>query len=136
VDAGGKIVTCASDTLQWNVGINQIREQHKTIPVSLNLQNQAVATSGDLYQFFIHKGHRYSHIIHPKTGYGIQTPKNVTVIAADGVTADWLSTACSIITIKEALALATKHHAQVFIAMESKGAIRYYHSKGWNRFLH
>lgn len=135
IDAGGKIACLAPNNLHWNIGINELREKNKTIPTVLQIQNQAIATSGDVYQFYIHNGHRYSHIINPKTGYGIEIPKNVTVIAKDGVTADWLSTACSVLSIQEAIELVAKHHAQILIAIQKGKSIQYYKSKGFDAFL-
>jgi hypothetical protein len=55
VDAGGKIVTMAPNKMFWTIGINQIRAQNKAINKTLKLSNHAVATSGDVYQFFIFK---------------------------------------------------------------------------------
>lgn len=135
IDAGGKIACLAPNSLHWNIGINELREKNKTIPTVLRLQNHAIATSGDVYQFYIHNGHRYSHIINPQTGYGIEIPKNVTVIAQDGVTADWLSTACSILPIQEAIQLAAKHHAEILIAIQEGKNIQYFKSKGFDAFL-
>ena len=135
IDAGGKIACLAPNNLHWNIGINELREKNKTIPTILQIQNQAIATSGDVYQFYIHNGHRYSHIINPKTGYGIEIPKNVTVIAQNGVTADWLSTACSILPIQEAIQLVAKHHAEILIAVQKGKSIQYYKSKGFDAFL-
>jgi thiamine biosynthesis lipoprotein len=135
IDAGGKIVTMAPNKAFWTIGINQIRDKNKAINKTLKLSNHAVATSGDAYQFFIYKGHRYSHIINPLTGYGIEIPKNITVIARDGTTADWLSTACSILSVKEALALIKKYDAAILIAVQKDKYIQYYSSKNFNAFL-
>lgn len=135
IDAGGKIVTLSPKNQFWTIGINQIRDKNKAINKTLKLSNHAVATSGDAYQFFIYKGHRYSHIINPLTGYGMETPKNVTVIASDGTTADWLSTACSILSVKEALALVKKYDAAILIAVQKDKYIQYYSSKNFNAFL-
>lgn len=135
IDAGGKIVTLSPKNQFWTIGINQLREKNNTINKTLKLSNHAVATSGDAYQFFIYKGHRYSHIINPLTGYGIEIPKNITVIARDGTTADWLSTACSILSVKEALALVKKYDAAILIAVQKDKYIQYYSSKNFNAFL-
>ena len=135
IDAGGKIVTLSPKNQSWTIGINQIREKNNTINKTLSLSNHAVATSGDAYQFFIYKGHRYSHIINPLTGYGIETPKNVTVIATDGTIADWLSTACSILSVKEALELVNQYNAAILIAIQKDKYIQYYSSKNFNAFL-
>ena len=82
-----------------------------------------MATSGDLYNYILHNGKKYSHIIDPRTGYGVTSQRNVTVIAKDGSTADWLATACSILSIKQALALAKKENAALFIATLNNGKI-------------
>lgn len=135
IDAGGKITCLSPQNVYWSIGINALRENHKTISSILKLHNEAIATSGDVYQFYIHNGHRYSHIINPQTGYGIETPKNVTVIAQDGVTADWLSTACSVLTIQQALQLVAKYHAEILIAVQKGKSLQYYKSKGFDAFL-
>lgn len=135
IDAGGKIVTLAPDNYYWQIGINQLREKNKTMPKSIRLANQAVSTSGDAFQFYIYNGHRYSHIINPLSGYGIEIPKNVTVIAKNGVTADWLSTACSLLSVKAAMQLVTKYDAAIFIAIQEGKSIQYFKSKGFDGYL-
>ncbi len=45
-------------------------------------------TSGDAFQAVEIDGHRYSHIIDPRTGLGIPGHSSVTVIAPDCITAD------------------------------------------------
>lgn len=134
VDAGGKIVSMAPNKYFWRIGITQLREKNKTMQQTIHLSNQAVASSGDTYQFFIYKGHRYSHILNPFTGYGIETPKNVTVIAHDGVTADWLSTACSVLNTQQALQLAAKHHAAILIAIQKNKTFHYFQSKEFKAY--
>ena len=135
IDAGGKIVTLAPVNEYWQIGINRLREKNKTIATSIRLSNQAVSTSGDAFQFYIYNGHRYSHIINPLSGYGIEIPKNVTVIASNGVTADWLSTACSLLTVSESIQLAAKYNAQILIAIQKGKTIQYFKSKGFDAYL-
>lgn len=135
IDAGGKIVTLAPVNEYWQIGINRLREKNKTIATSIRLSNQAVSTSGDAFQFYMYNGHRYSHIINPLSGYGIEIPKNVTVIASNGVTADWLSTACSLLTVRESIQLAAKYNAQILIAIQKGKNIQYFKSKGFDAYL-
>lgn len=116
----------------WTVGINVPETTDELLPQTLQLQNIAVTTSGDAYQFIEHRGKRYSHIIDPRTGYGVTSQRNVTVIAHNGTTADWLATACSILSIKKAKKLAAKFGAQVLIGEIKKGKLVFKLTKGFS----
>jgi thiamine biosynthesis lipoprotein len=118
-DAGGDIVMSDSPPEKngWSVGINLPEQENELWDKKLELKNCAVATSGDVYRFTLHNGKKYSHIIDPRTGYGVTTQRNVTVIAIDGATADWLATACSILPVNKALKLARKENAALLIAV-------------------
>jgi hypothetical protein len=59
----------------------------------VHLAHCGVATSGDAWQFVEIDGHRYSHILDPRTGIGIERRSSVTVLAADGMAADALASA-------------------------------------------
>jgi FAD:protein FMN transferase len=61
------------------------------------LANGAAATSGDMFQFVEIDGVRYSHIVDPRTGIGLTNSATVSVIARDGMTADALATAVSVL---------------------------------------
>src|SRR4030095_1436569 len=117
-DASGDIVMGESPPgkLGWLVGINLPASENELGYRKLELKNCAVSTSGDVYRYTIHNGKRYSHIIDPSTGYGVTSQRNVTVIAKEGAVADWLATACSILSIDKALKLAKKEKAALFIA--------------------
>ncbi len=71
----------------------------------LHLVRCGVATSGDAERFVEIDGRRYSHIVNPGTGYGIEQMSLVTVVAKDGATADALATAVSILGADRGLAL-------------------------------
>jgi len=116
----------------WNVGINVPETMDELLPRTLQLQNVAVTTSGDAYQFIENGSKRYSHIIDPRTGYGVTSQRNVTIIAKDGTTADWLATACSILSIKKAKKLATKFGAEVLIGEIKKGKMVFKSTKGFS----
>ena len=80
----------------------------------------AVATSGDIYQYVELNGKKYSHIVDPKTGIGLTHQRNVTAIAKDGTTADWLSTACSVLSIKQSMRLIKKIKGAALLITENK----------------
>ena len=135
-DAGGDIVMSAAPpgTQGWIIGVNIPERQEELLNQSLLLQNKSVATSGDAYQYVEKNGIRYSHIVDPQTGYGVTFQRNVTVIANDGATADWLATACSILPIKKAKKLAIKMGAELLISANKNDKIVFYSTKGFNQY--
>ena len=126
VDAGGDLVAgqkpnfCQLNSIGWRIGISLPDSDKKLMTQLLSIENQAVATSGDMYQFLEYKGKRYSHIVNPKTGLGVTHQRNVTVIAPDGATADWLATACSILPIRKAKRLIEKYPNTALLILENK----------------
>lgn len=122
VNAGGKVVTSNAPANQcgWLIAINAPEEREEVLQRMLSLQNMAVSTSGDLYQNVTINGKTYSHIVDPKTGVGLLHSKNVTAIAKDGTTADWLSTACSILSTRKAMRLTKKIPGAALLITERK----------------
>lgn len=134
VNVSGDIVmsNAPPGTNGWTVGINVPETTDELLPQTLLMQNRSVTTSGDAYQFMVYGGKRYAHIIDPRSGYGVTSQRNVTVIARDGTTADWLATACSILSVKKAKKLAAKFGAEVLIAEIKKGKLVFKSTKGFS----
>jgi FAD:protein FMN transferase len=135
-DAGGDIAVGEAPPGKkgWQLGINVPESSLYVWDKRVNLVNASIATSGDLYQFTEYKGKVYSHILDPRTGYGVTNRRNVTIIASDGATADWLATACTVLPLHKAIRLADKMKAQLFVAEWRKGSIIVSQSKGWNKY--
>ena len=135
-DAGGDIVMSEplSKSAGWLVGINIPEQTDELLPKQLLLKNISVATSGDAYQFITHEGKKYSHIIDPQTGYGVNVQRNVTVIAKDGTLADWLATACSILPLTQAKQLAIKMNASLLITEIKDTTIQYHKAGDFDRY--
>ncbi len=132
VNAGGKIVTGQPPATQaaapqqaanrgWTIGINAPGEKQTLLPIYLSLKGMSVATSGDIYQYIEWRGKRYSHIINPHTGIGLTRRRNVTAIAKDGTTADWLATACSILPWRQSIQLIKQFPGAALLVTEKKG---------------
>ena len=136
-DAGGDIVCRGAPPEKegWSIGINIPEQANKLLNKTIELQAGAVATSGNVYQFTEHNGKKYSHIIDPKTGYGVTFQRNVTIIARDGATADWLATACSILPIRRAKKLVRHYNAALLIGVLRNNKIRFYKTANLNRYL-
>ena len=107
IDAGGDL-TIGNPPRQlkgWKVEFGGIA--NSLVPVH-ELSNCAVATSGDFEQFLELEGKRYSHLIDPKTGTGIEGQVQVTVIAKNGMTADALASTCLVLGIEKSKAFLAK----------------------------
>ncbi len=142
IDAGGDLVAGKKPSFGqpkpegWKIGISLPNSDKKLMPRFLSIENQAVATSGDMYQFFEKDGKRYSHIVNPKTGLGLTHQRNVTVIAPDGATADWLATACSVLPIRKAKRLIKKYpHTALLILENKKGKIKSVQSSHFTKYF-
>lgn len=137
VNAGGDIAAGAPPPGRkgWRIGIGIPEKTDGYLPETVSLKYRAVATSGDVYQRLSWQGKQYSHIIDPKTGLGITTPRNVTVIATDGATADWLASACSILPVKKALRLVHKlPHTELYIVEKRSDTLYRIASPGFQDF--
>ena len=75
----------------------------------IELSNAAVSTSGDAEQHLDIGGKRYSHIIDPKTNMGLTSGVTVSIIAPQGILADGLSTAVSVLGLRRGLCLINKY---------------------------
>ncbi len=101
VDVGGDVLALgtAADGRPWRIGVKHPFQDG--LVAILLLSDRAVATSGVQQRFHEIDGKRYSHIIDPRTGWPAEQAPSVTVIAADGITADAWATAFSVLTIEE-----------------------------------
>lgn len=77
----------------WRVGL---RTLGPNVGEVISIANCAVSTSGDLHQFVVLNGKRYSHIIDPGTGLGLHDRIAASVIAPTATQTDPLATFCCI----------------------------------------
>jgi thiamine biosynthesis lipoprotein len=89
----------------------------------VELQDRAIATSGDYRNFAIVDGQRYSHEIDPSTGWPIRNQvASASILAPDCMTADGLATAVMILGPKKSDELLKKYDAEVyFLERTEKG---------------
>ncbi len=98
-----------------------------------SLRNCGTATSGDRYRFVVIEGVRYSHILDPKTGLGITTPREVMVIAPTGAAADAWATAISVLGPEAGLPLIdTLKDTAALILQTEHGKTAVYRSRRWS----
>jgi FAD:protein FMN transferase len=136
VDVSGDVAVIGAppNTTGWTIGINVPESKTEILSKKLLITNKAVTTSGDVYQYMEYNGKRYSHIINPKTGYGITWGRNVTVIANDATTADWFTKACSLLPIGKAKKLAQQLQAEFLIAEIRMGKLVFYTTNDFYKY--
>lgn len=110
VDMGGDI--CVSNPPpnreNWALAFSHYNKEGEEIIKKIKLNNAAVATSGDLYQFIEIEGERYSHIINPITGMALRNSIQVTTIAKTATEADAFASAFSVLGIERTRTLKPK----------------------------
>lgn len=144
VDLGGDIAIGEAPPNEKGWAIEIGDSQHNEIGRSqkIVLENCAIATSGDTFQYISIGGQRYSHIINPKTGLGLTERLQVTVIAKNGSTADAFASALSVLGKKRGFTLAqnletTKHillGTQIIYHRENQLFVK--QTKGLKRLIH
>lgn len=104
-------------------------------PIFLQLRRQSVATSGDAYQSVVLEGRRYSHIVNPLTGLGLTDQSQVTVICSQGILADALATAISVLGPRRGLELAESLGAALLHQRHTGDRVESIASRKFNQFL-
>ena len=110
IEIGGEL-RCSGVNVEnelWRIGIEK-PEQEKSedhFQTILSIDNMAVASSGNYRKYKIdpESGARYSHSIHPKTGYPVESNLlSVTIINPSCMQADALATACMIMGLEKSI---------------------------------
>ncbi len=103
VDIGGE-VHCKGvnkDNNVWRLGIEEPNEATRAVFEVVQLENKAMATSGNYRNFkVLDNGQKIVHIINPKTGYPeISNLLSASIIADNCMTADAYATACMVMGV-------------------------------------
>ena len=88
INFGGDLAVTARRQRQqeWNIGIEALDAPTAIADRLLKLQIGALATSGDARRFLKKDGHRYGHILDPRTGWPVPDTPRSTTVAADTCT--------------------------------------------------
>lgn len=75
----------------WTAAIEDPRRTGVVL-ATVELRDESLSTAGDYEHCFFVAGHRYHHILDPKTGYPAEGAESVTVLSTSGALADALDT--------------------------------------------
>jgi FAD:protein FMN transferase len=90
VRAGGDLYGFGSR--KWKVGISDPLDPQKMV-MTVEIQNEAISTSGNYRNFFEHNNRRYSHIIDPRSGWPVPRRQSLSVRGPTCTLTDGWSTA-------------------------------------------
>ena len=76
----------------WTVGLPDPQVPTQQL-ATVTLHDYSLSTSGSLEQSVTIQGRRYSHLFDPRTGYPVEGPLSVSVLAPDAAEGDALATA-------------------------------------------
>ena len=98
---------------KWKIGIEKPidnPDSENSLKAIVNLENLAVATSGNYRKFFIEDGVKYSHTIDPKTGFPASNNLlSVSVFASDCISADAYATGLLVMGLERAIKFLENH---------------------------
>jgi thiamine biosynthesis lipoprotein len=110
VDIGGDLRcfgTAANGKSHWRIGLQDPQKEEDILMV-LNIDDMAVATSGDYRRFVVINEQKHSHIVNPATADSAQDLSSVSIIAPTAMAADALATAVTVMGEEKGLALIEK----------------------------
>ena len=108
----------------WMVGIRDPRYKNKQAVV-LPLSNIALSTSGDYERYFEQDGHRYHHILSPKTGKSAYEVQSVSIIGPRSTLNDALSTAVFVLGVQKGMDLLNRTPGYDGIIMDNQRKLYY-----------
>ena len=122
VEVGGEIRTRGDKPgdQPWRIAVEKPVSNERSVQRIIELDDSAVATSGDYRNYFESDGKRYSHTIDPRTGRPITHHLvSVTVITADCMTADALATAIDVMGPDAGFAMAERENLAVYLVVKT-----------------
>lgn len=116
IEIGGEIVTQGVNPKQhpWRIGVTKPTEDSLAVghelQTTLNVNNVAMATSGNYRNFYYKGNKRYAHTIDPHTGYPVQhNILSATVLAKSCMVADAYATSFMVMGLDGAKEILKKH---------------------------
>jgi thiamine biosynthesis lipoprotein len=117
----------------WRIAIGGSTNAMGSAQQSVVLANAGISTSGDAEQYVEINGKRYSHIVDPKTGLGLTSGIQATVVSSNSTITDALDTTLSVLGVKRALKLVDSLPATAALLIDPRTG-RVSKSKRWKSF--
>lgn len=108
INLGGNVLAVGSkpDGSSFVIGIQDPDKGRGEYLLSLEINDEAVVSSGDYERYFEYEGKKYHHILNPKTGFPADTNiKQVTIVTQNSQMADGLSTSVLLLGVQDGIRL-------------------------------
>lgn len=138
VEVGGEIRTKGDkpDGEPWRIAVEKPVSNERAVQRIIELDDSAVATSGDYRNYFEENGKRYSHTIDPRTGRPITHHLvSVTVITSDCMTADALATAIDVLGPEAGYEMAEREELAVYLVVKTPDGFETRVSEAFRHYL-
>jgi thiamine biosynthesis lipoprotein len=144
VDIGGEVLTKGrkENNQLWSVGIelpiDDPSPEKREVKALVNIEDMALATSGNYRKFYIMNGVKYSHTINPTTGYPVNhSLLSVSVFAHSAAIADAYATAFMVMGLKKTIDFTIKNPELgiYLIYANEKGELKTYMSEKVNSLI-
>jgi len=124
VEAGGDVYAAGRNgARRWRVGIRDPRGEN--LYGTIDIEDEAIATSGHYERFFVKEGTRYHHLLDPKTGRPARGLASATVRASSCMLADAYSTAVFVAGARRGLAMVQAQKGlSAIVFLEGSYAVR------------
>ncbi len=140
IDIGGEVLAKGKkpEGKKWVVGIEKPSEEansERKLDATIEIEDKAIATSGNYRKFFEENGIRYSHTIDPKTGYPAKnTLLSATVMCDSAAIADGYATALMVMGLEKSVEfLKDQPQLDAYLIYSDQG--NEYKTWGTGRFL-
>ena len=138
VDIGGDLRcfgTPANGKEHWLIGLQDPTVEEEKTLLTLNMDDMAVATSGDYRRFFIIDDKKHSHIVNPATADSASNLSSVTLIAPTAMAADALATAVTVLGEKKGIDLINKTETAEAILIQSEKPRKFIKSRNAGQYV-
>lgn len=143
IDIGGEVYAKGRKPghQKWTVGIEKPSynpDDERSIQVRVELEQKALATSGNYRKFYEENGIKYSHTIDPSNGYPVShNLLSVSVIADNTALADAYATAFMVMGVEKAKTFLDENDEMeaYFISSKRDGGFVIDMSEGFKKYL-
>lgn len=135
LNVGGNVraVGKKPDGSLWTAGLENPEDTSKEYLAYLQLESEALVTSGSYQRYYIVDGKSYHHIIHPDTLMPAEGFLSVSIICSDSGMGDALSTALFCMSLEEGKALIAELDGVEALWVTTDGTQTV--SDGWNKYV-